>query len=295
MRAGATVLAAAAALLAAAGRPAAAQRGDAAAALDGPRRPLLEAGVFGGGALLPDYPAAGQSHLRPLVLPWLVYRGDLLRSDERGVRGQVYRSADLEFTLNFNGALASRSSDNRAREGMPDLDYLGEVGPSLRWVAWRDAGNRSRLVVETPVRAVFGTDLQRVRFRGVVFAPEVALERGDLLFPGARARVGIGAVFASGLLMDYWYQVRGENARPGRPAYDASGGYLGLRLQYSYRVPVTERLWVTLGGRLESFSGATNAGSPLFRDAFNATVVGGLSFTLYRTDAHVAPGSDPFE
>jgi MipA family protein len=259
------------------------------------RRPLLEAGVFGGGALLPNYPAAGQSHLRPVVLPWLIYRGDLLRSDDRGVRGHVYRSQDLEFTLNLSGALGSRSSENDARQGMPDLDYLGEIGPSLRWVAWRDGENRSRLVVETPVRAVFGTDLERIRFRGFVFAPEVALERADLGFRGARARIGFGPILASGLLMDYWYEVKAEYARPGRPAYDASGGYLGLRLQYSYRVPVTDRLSVTLGGRLENFSGATNEDSPLFRKAFNATLVGGVSFTLYRSPATVAAGGDPFD
>jgi MipA family protein len=259
------------------------------------RRPLLEAGVFGGGALLPDYPAAGQSHFRALALPWLIYRGDVLRSDDRGLRGRFYRGEDLEFTLNFNGALGTRSSDNRAREGMPDLDYLGEVGPSLRWVAWRDAENRSRIAVEAPVRAVFGTDFERIRYRGLVFAPEVAYERRGLLFAESRARAGIGPVFASGRLMDYWYKVGSEHARPGRPAYDASGGYLGLRLQVSYRVPVTGRLSATLGGRLETFSGATNRESPLFRSELNATLVGGLSFALYRSDAAVASAAEPFD
>ena len=101
--------------------------------------PVVEAGVFGGAALLPDYPASGQSHARGVVLPWLIYRGELLRSDDRGLRGRLWRDRDLEFTVNANGAVGSRSRDNRAREGMPDLDWLGEIGPSLRWVAWRSA------------------------------------------------------------------------------------------------------------------------------------------------------------
>ncbi|SDB63790.1 MipA/OmpV family protein [Belnapia rosea] len=259
------------------------------------RRPLLELGVFGGGALLPDYPAAGQSHWRALALPWVIYRGELLKSDERGMRGRVYRDRDLELTINFNGALGTDSRDNRARQGMPDLDYLGEVGPSLRWVAWRDSARATRLTLEAPVRAVFSTDFSSTHFRGFVLAPEMAVERSGLGRPEARLRAGIGPVFASGRLMDYWYRVGGSDVRPGRPAYDATGGYLGLRFQFSYRLPVTERISLTAGGRLENFSGATNAGSPLFRQEFNATVVGGLSFALYRTEAMVASAAEPFD
>ena len=246
------------------------------------RRPLLEAGVFGGGGLVPDYPAADRAQARPLLLPWLVYRGELFQSDENGLRGRLYRATDLELTINFNGSLASSASGG-AREGMPDLDYLGEIGPSLRWSAWRDETRRTRLSLEVPLRAAFGTDLSRIRHRGFVFAPEIALERFAVVTPEGRARIGLGPVFASGGLMDYWYRVKPNEARPERPEYNADCGFLGLRLQFSYRTPLTERLSLTAGGRVENFSGATNEGSPLFRSDFNVTVVGGLSMTLYRT------------
>lgn len=258
------------------------------------RRPLFEAGVFGGGGSLPDYPAAGQNHLRPLVLPYVIYRGEVLRSDDRGLRGRLYRTEDLEFNLSFNGALGSASRDNRARQGMPDLDYLGEVGPALRWVAWRD-GARRRVTLEAPIRAVFSTDATQVHFRGVTLAPELAFEQTGLVRPGDRARIGIGPVFGSGRYMDYFYRVEGQYSRPGRPGYDAAGGYLGTRLQFSYRVPVSDRISLGAGGRLENFSGATNADSPLFRREFNATVLGGLSVSLYRSDATVSSAAEPFD
>ena len=116
-----------------------------------------------------------------------------------------------------------------------------------------------------------------------------------MLKPEGRARIGIGPVFASGGLMDYWYRVKPEEARQGRPAYNADGGYLGMRLQFSYRTPLTERIWLMAGGRLENFSGATNEDSPLFRSEFNATIVGGISVTLYRTEAMVASAAEPFD
>jgi outer membrane scaffolding protein for murein synthesis (MipA/OmpV family) len=258
------------------------------------RQPLFEAGIFLGGGLLPDYPGADQGEVRPLALPWAVYRGQIVQSDERGVRGRLYRSTELELTINLNGALASSSSDG-VREGMPDLEYLGEIGPSLRWTAWRDEARRTRLTLELPLRAAFSTDLSRMRHRGFVFAPEVAVERLGVLTAQGRARIGIGPVFASGGLMDYWYRVKPNEARPGRPAFNADGGYLGMRLQFSYRTPLTERVWLTAGGRLEDFSGATNEDSPLFRSAFNATVIGGISVSLYRTETTVASSSEPFD
>lgn len=285
---------AAALVLAAPALPVAAQQAAAPATPPQAARPLLEAGVFLGAGLLPAYPAAGRSEPRPLVLPWLIYHGEFLQSTERGLRGRIYRLADLELTLNANGALGSRAGSGGIRSGMADLDPMGEIGPSLRWVAWRDAA-LSRIVVETPLRAAFTTDFSRIRYRGFLFAPEVAFERTALGAPGARARIGIGPVFASGGLMDYWYRVKPAEARPGRAAYDAGGGYLGLRLQFSYRLPVTDRIWLTAGGRIENFSGAANAASPLFRSDVNATLVAGMTFSFYRSAAMVASDAAPFD
>ena len=95
--------------------------------------------------------------------------------------------------------------------------------------------------------------------------------------------------------MDYFYRVEGQYARPGRPGYDATGGYLGTRLQFSHRRPVTERISVVAGGRVENFSGATHAGSPLYRREWNVTLVGGVSISLYRSDAAVDSASEPFD
>ena len=49
------------------------------------RRPLLDSGIFG-------------------------HRGGFPQSDERSVRGRLYRATDLEPTRNVNGALASSYS-----------------------------------------------------------------------------------------------------------------------------------------------------------------------------------------
>lgn len=259
------------------------------------RLPLIEIGILGGGGYVPDYPAAEQSRLRGAVSPSVTYRGDLLRADEFGARLRAWRDGGTEFSLSASGSFPVSSRDNRAREGMPDLDWLGEIGPTLRITLWRDPAAPRRVMLETPVRAVFSTDLSSIHFRGWVFNPDIAWEQRDLLIPRSRFRIGLGVVLANERFMDYFYGVAPEFARPGRPAYCARGGYLGTRLQFSYRVPVTEHLSLIAGARIENFTGAANADSPLFRRDFNFSVAAGFSWTLYRSTETVPATAEPLE
>jgi outer membrane scaffolding protein for murein synthesis (MipA/OmpV family) len=261
------------------------------------RRPVLELGVAGGGGYVPDYPAADQGRLRGIVAPFLIYRGEILRSDDQGARLRTFLSEDVEFSISASGAFPVSSDDNEARRGMPDLDLIGEIGPTLRLTLWRggDAASPRRILLETPLRAVFSTDFSSVRQRGFTFAPDLAFEARNIGLPNARLRAGVGMTFGSDRFMDYFYGVAPEFARPGRPAYDAEAGYLGARASFSYRVPITDRLAVVAGARAEYFGGASNRDSPLFRRDWNISVAAGFSFSIWRSDATVAVDRDPFD
>ena len=257
-------------------------------------RPLVELGLVGGGGWFPDYPAASQNHAQAIVLPYLIYRGDILRSDESGIRGRFLRGERVQLDVSLGGALPADSDNNRAREGMPDLDLMGEIGPNLRFILLRREGV-SRLDLDLGLRAAFTTDFSGIDHRGLVFGPELAFKRLDLGLEGSRLRLGIGPVFADGRYMDYFYEVKPRFARPGRPAYDAQAGYLGTRIQGSYRVPVGERLSFLAGGRVEGFWGATNDDSPLFKENVNVSVLGGFSYSFYRSDARSRVTYDPLD
>jgi outer membrane scaffolding protein for murein synthesis (MipA/OmpV family) len=259
------------------------------------RLPVFEAGVAGGGGWLPDYPAADQNHFRGIAVPYLIYRGEVLRADDQGVRGRVLRGERIGLDLSFSGAFPSSSDDNRARRGMPDLDWQGEVGPALRLTFWRDPTHPRRINLELPVRAVFSSDLTSVHYRGFVFSPELAFEDRNIGLPGARLRVGVGPIFATERLHRYFYEVAPQYALPDRPAYRAKGGYLGSRLQFSYRVPITEQISFVGGGRVENFAGAANEESPLHRQNWNATVALGFAWSFWRSEATVLSSADPFD
>ncbi|EWY41912.1 membrane protein [Skermanella stibiiresistens SB22] len=244
-------------------------------------KPLFEIGIGGGVGYVPDYPAADENHLRGAALPYVVYRGDFLRADRDGVQGRIYRSDRVTFEVSLEGALGSSADDNDARQGMPDIDLLGEIGPALKINLRKDAIANERIDVTVPVRGVFSTDFSDIQYRGLVFAPDIAYARGGLLDRDARFRISAGPIFATSHLMDYYYQVDPRYVRAGRQAFDADGGYLGSRVQTTLMVPLTERIAVFGAVRGELFSGATNDDSPLYRRDVNLSVGGGLTFSLY--------------
>ena len=261
------------------------------------RRPLFEMGIAGGGGYVPDYPSAGQSRLRAIVAPWLIYRGDIFRADEQGARARTWLGDRIELAISGSGAFPASSRDNRARSGMPDLDWMAEIGPTVIWTVWRDLSPESprRLVLDTPIRAAFSTDLSSISYRGINFEPDLAWQQRNLFFPGSRLRLSVGVTFGNDRYMNHYYGVAPEYARADRPAYNARAGYLGARLSMSYRVPVTETLSIVGGGRIYNYSGASNRDSPLFRREWNYAVALGFSWTFLRSGRMVDSSIEPFD
>ncbi len=259
--------------------------------------PVFEAGIAGGGGWLPAYPASDQNRWRGLAVPYIIYRGSIFRADDSGLRARASLAEGIELSVSASGGVNASSDDVTARQGMPDLQWLGEIGPNLRFTLWRggEEASPSRIVLDTPVRAVFSTDWSSVSFRGFTFAPDIAYEHMHFLSPFARLRLSAGVVFGTDRYTDYFYQVAPEFARPGRPAYDAQPGYVGSRVSLSYRLPLNERFSVVAGGRVENFSGASNADSPLFRSEWNFSVVAGFAVSLWRSEATVNAASQPFD
>jgi outer membrane scaffolding protein for murein synthesis (MipA/OmpV family) len=259
--------------------------------------PVFEAGIAGGGGWLPAYPASDQNRWRGLAVPYIIYRGSVFRADDSGLRARTSLADGIELSVSASGGVNASSDDVTARQGMPDLEWLGEIGPNLRFTLWRgdDEAAPQRIVMDTPIRAVFSTDWSSVSFRGFTFAPDIAYEHMNFLSPFARLRVSAGVVFGTDRYADYFYDVAPQFSRADRPAYNAQAGYVGSRVSVSYRMPLSERFSIVAGGRVENFSGATNADSPLFRNEWNFSVVAGFAVSLWRSEATVNAASQPFD
>ncbi len=251
------------------------------------RKPLVELGLAGGAGYIPDYPAAGQNHFNGIALPFPIYRGDFIRSDSKGLlRGRIIHSQNFELDVSLSGSLDADSDDNDARRGMPDLDYMAEVGPRIQWTFAR-AARWARMDLELPFRAVFSTDFSSVEHRGFLFEPQLAYQHENFLDAGTKLKLGLSTILADEDLQDYFYQVDVPFVTAVRPAYDGQAGYLGSRLRLLLLHPMSKRLRLFVAGELHSHHGAANENSPLYQEAFTYGAGTGLIWSFYQSDRGV--------
>ena len=239
--------------------------------------PLWEVGVFGGTASAPSYPGSPDRSARTLVLPYLVYRGEVLRMERNNLGARLVHTDDVEFDLGFDASLPSNSQDTTTRQGMPDLGTLIEFGPRLKLTLARPAPGQ-RLRLDLPLRAVLEVH-SGVRQQGAVFEPELQFEARDI---GAGWSLGSGAsvVIGDRKLNRYFYEVAPQFATAGRPAYAAQAGLIATRLTFNTPKELSPDARVFGLLRLESYAGSANQNSPLHARSGGVWIGLGLAWTL---------------
>lgn len=251
--------------------------------------PLWEVGAAVGVGVTPDYPGADQSGFRWIGLPYVVYRGEFLRLGEEGggaARGVFVDNDRYEFDISLRGAFPTDSDDNDAREGMPDIDWIGEIGPNVRVKLGQYGPGEMR--VHLPLRAVFSTDFSSTAdYRGVVFNPTLVYDVEDLGGRDLDMTFTLGPVFATERLHDYFYEVDPRYATSSRSEYDADGGYMGSRMGFGVGYQLTEKLRLFGGASLDYYGGAANSDSPLLKSDLNASVGAGVIWTFWESDRRV--------
>lgn len=251
--------------------------------------PLWEVGLFGFGLRGPDYPASSEQSLNGLVVPFAVYRGELLRVDEEGdARLVPIDRPAYEVSFSAAAAFGADSSDNEAREGMPDLDPLIELGAQFVLRGPELAGGEIDAALEARVVSSLDTSDLGLTYRGILVEPELRYERGGLFGGRGRLRLTASASFATEPLHGYYYDVAERFARADRPAFEASGGYLGSRFRVGFGYDVTDRVQLITGAGVRFHAGAANEDSPLFEDEITTSLFAGLAWTFVESTRRVS-------
>jgi outer membrane scaffolding protein for murein synthesis (MipA/OmpV family) len=227
--------------------------------------PLWEAGIGAAVLSLPDYRGADQAQTWLLPFPYVVYRGEFLKAEERRVRGLFFKTDRVELDVSVNAQPPVDSSRSDARRGMPDLDPVVEIGPSLNISLHRSADRRTEVELRLPVRAAIATDFSYVDFAGWVSDPNLSVDvRDPLGQAGWKFGVLGGVVYSDRRYNQYYYAVDPAFSTPGRPAYNPSGGYAGTQViaALSKRFP---GYWVGAFARWDTLNGAVFADSPLVK------------------------------
>ena len=245
------------------------------------KKPLWELGLGLAAIDFPHYRGSDQRKTWLLPFPFVVYRGDLLKADERGrMRGLFFKSENVELDFSANGTVPVKSSENDARSGMPDLDATFELGPSLNFFLLRSRDQKTKLDLRLPVRGVVATDLHHANSAGWVFQPNVNVDVNDALgHPGWSFGVQAGVVYGNRRYHEYFYSVAPEFATPTRPAFDAPGGYGGATFitALSKRFP---RFWAGGYVKVDYLRGAAFEDSPLVRRKENWTAGFAIAWVL---------------
>ena len=245
-------------------------------------QPLWEAGIGAAGFSTPAYPGADQHTTRGLALPFLLYRGKVLRADQQGVGARLVNNDQVEFDIGFAASLPAHSSDVAARRGMPDLGTLVEFGPRVK-LHLADFGDQGRLRAELPLRTVIEAR-GGLRRQGWTMEPRLVWEkRGDANRWTLEGQ--LGALFGDRRIQGYFYDVDPQYATPDRPAYHAGSGLLLVRTGVFGSVKLNPD-WRLFGFvRLESYAGAANHDSPLVKKNAGASAGIGFAWTFARSSA----------
>jgi outer membrane protein len=247
--------------------------------------PLWELGLGVGGLRLPHYRGSDQSHNWLLPVPYIVYRGRILKADREGARALLFDSDTVELDLSLAAGAPTRSRGNNARSGMPDLDPTLELGPNLNVHLARGPG--WKLDLRAPVRGVMSVG-SRPRLVGWNATPNLNL---DLTTgPGWNLGVLAGPIFGTRRLHSYYYDVAPAFATPLRPAYTAPGGYAGSQVTMAF----SRRQARAFAGaflRYDTLGGARFGDSSLVRQRNNLSFGFAMSWVL-GTSARTVPATD---
>lgn len=239
--------------------------------------PLWELGVFGGGATTPAYPGSADHSARGLALPYLIYRGDVVRIDQQGIGARLVRSERVELDVGLAASLPANSDDVTARAGMPSLGTLIEAGPRVKITLARPAPN-SRIRLDLPLRAVIEAR-GGWRGQGYTFEPRLMYEAN-----GAQEHwtfdANIGMVFGNRKINRYLYEVRPEFATAERPAYQADPGLVLVRVGATGSRLINPDLRLYAFVRYENYASAANRDSPLMQKSSGYSAGLGFAWAL---------------
>jgi len=246
-------------------------------------KPLWEVGFAGGVFTMPHYVGSDQRYTLPLGIPYLLYRGEILRADRDGIRGRLLESNGVSLDLDFSFGLPVRNN-NQARSGMPPLRLTAQIGPQLNWIIEHRA--EDRLSLHLPWRYAVDTSLID---HGWVIEPSLRYDRYDLLpeLDKLMLRIEGGLLYGSRRYNHNYYGVEPIYATGSRPAYRAKTGLHSYFLDTSLRYKFDEDLNVAIKVRMRTLAPGTVADSPLVRKKFYISAGIGFSWSFWFSEEKV--------
>jgi len=245
------------------------------------KKPTWEAGLLLAGFNSPLYPGAESSHSKLLPVPFVIYRGKHLRVGEGGViKAMAIDKPRFKVDLSLSAAFNANSDDSTAREGMPDLDFIFEIGPEVSFMLGDSTESETWLNLQ--FRKVFSTDFSRIDDRGYIFQPEISYQGEQLFSAKGSFKFTLSPMFATKKTHQYFYQVDEAFSNPERAFYQAKGGYLGTEVTLVNRFEARHDITILFSTKFGFYNSVANEDSPLLKKNLNYAVGIGVKWTLFQ-------------
>ncbi len=210
---------------------------------------------------VPHYAGSEQSQIYALPFPYIKYESKNVSLNRDGLKRYLLKSDNWDLDLSFSGTIPVDSDKNRARAGMPDLDWVGLAGPAFNYRIFRDQNHQLKLIA--PLRLGLATDFQQFDFVGWDFAPSLQwryqIDRQGSVW---NTIASFGVEYGSRDYNDYYYSVAPEFQTESRNAYQASSGYGGYKLTFGVNRR-KHNLWIGAFVRYRNLEQAVFEESPL--------------------------------
>lgn len=185
-----------------------------------------ELGIGAAYSRLSDYPGSSENQQYLLPFPYLTYQSDKLKLNRSEALGQLLARGNWALNISLAAALPVNSDDNQRRQGMDDLMWITEIGPTLDYRAYQTT--ETALTVRLPLRKAIATDLQHWQSTGWRFEPQ--LRWRQQLTDSLQLTTQLAAFWSTAQYHQYLYGVAPEQATLQRSAYSADSGFSGWRL-----------------------------------------------------------------
>ena len=233
--------------------------------------PLWEAGIGAFGMTLPDYRGSDQSSGYVYPFPYIRYRGELLRMDDRrGLAALRLLDTDrAELNLSLNASQPARSDSDNARHGMPDLDPTGAADQAV-------GEHRPRERTDAATSSARGFRARRAQSR----LHRRRVQPGDRLVHArrwTRRRLAIRCASRTAFHHPTLQRI---------PAYEASGGYSGTQFTLSLNKRFNS-IWVSTFVRAYDLHGTTFDDSPLLKQRYAVLAGVGLAYVFAESKTRV--------
>jgi len=237
----------------------------------------IEFGVGAGGLSIPHYRGSDQVKQFAIPIPYVQYSGKRFKFDRDGGRFYLYDFGASKLDISMDFAFPVNSDDNIARENMPDLNPVVEIGPRLVFDPYSNKNKSFRIQFALPLRMAIATNIVETQTLGWTFAPYMQFR----FINYANTALTIGPYWATDKYHDYFYQVVPQYATVQRPYYDAKGGYGGSRISLTSRKRF-KKIWVGIFARYDFLSGAVYEDSPLVKQKTAFMVGFGVAYVFFK-------------